>query len=61
MKAKSTLIFVLGCMLTGVLVSFLMSVIGVGITGPNWAKALTFVIIGFAGIGMWEFIGSVDK
>jgi len=61
MKAKSFLIFVLGCMLTGVLVSLLMSVTGVEMTGPNWAQVLIVVAIAFAGIGMWEFIGSVGK
>ena len=61
MKAKSTLIFVLGIGITAVVLNALMSVIGVQITGPQWAQALAFAMIGFAGIGLWEFVGSVVK
>jgi len=61
MKAKSVLFLIVSFVFLGIFLYVLMSVIGVELTGPSWAQALYFVATGFAGVVLWEFIGSVSK
>ena len=59
MKAKKSLFLIVSFVIIGAVLQALINLVGVQITGPNWAQAVFFVITGFAGVVLWEFWESV--
>jgi len=59
MNAKSILFLVVGCGMMAIVLYGLMILFGVALVGPELGKAVFFLAVGFAGIAIWEFVGSV--
>jgi len=61
MKAKPILFLIVSFAFLGTALYVLMNCLGVQVSGPEWAQLALFVAIGFAGVVLWEFFGSVSK
>jgi len=60
MKIKTSIFLIVSFLVLAVLLYALTNMIGVHMTGPLWAQALAYLGIGFSGVVLWEFWGSIQ-